>query len=130
MKNKLSGQVVRFILWGLIPTFIDVFLLVILNEILGIKVLVSSAVSFLISVTVSYFISMRFVFRGGHMKRSKEYTLFVTLSFVGLLINQFIMWLGTSVFSLHYLIAKLTSILVVPAYNFITKKIFLERRKV
>lgn len=129
MKNKLSGQVIRFVLWGLIPTFIDVCLLVILNEILGIKVLVSSAVSFLVSVTVSYFISMKFVFCGGNMKRSYEYTLFVVLSFVGLLINQFIMWFGTEFFSFHYLFAKLMSVLVVPAYNFISKKIILEKPK-
>ena len=127
MKNKLSTQVIRFVLWGLIPTFIDVCLLVILNEILGIRVLVSSAVSFLVSVTVSYFISMRFVFCGGNMKRSYEYVLFVLLSLVGLLINQAIMWIGTSLLNLHYLIAKLMSVLIVPAYNFISKKIIFEK---
>ena len=127
MKNKLSTQVIRFVLWGLIPTFIDVCLLVMLNEILGIRVLVSSAVSFLVSVTVSYFISMRFVFCGGNMKRSYEYVLFVLLSLVGLLINQAIMWIGTSLLNLHYLIAKLMSVLIVPAYNFISKKVILEK---
>ena len=127
MKNKLSAQVIRFVIWGLIPTFIDVCLLVILNEILGIRVLVSSAVSFLVSVTVSYFISMKFVFCGGNMKRSYEYVLFVLLSLVGLLINQAIMWFGTSVLNVHYLIAKLMSVLIVPAYNFISKKIILEK---
>lgn len=127
MKSQLFGQVLRFVLWGLIPTFTDVIILVILNEKFGVNVMVSSAISFLISVTVSYFLSMRFVFRGGNMKRSREYTLFVLLSLGGLLINQGIMWLGTSLLNVHYLFAKLMSVAFVPAYNFISKKLILER---
>lgn len=127
VKNQLFMQIIRFILWGLIPTFTDVILLVILNEILGIRVLISSAISFLVSVTISYFISMRFVFNGGSMKRTKEYILFVLLSLGGLLINQGIMWIGTGILGLHYLLAKLMSVVIVPAYNFISKKLILER---
>ncbi len=127
MKKQLVFQIVRFILWGLIPTTVDVCILVTLNDVLGINVLVSSAVAFIISATIGYFVSMRFVFNGGHMKRSREYVVFVLLSLGGLFINQGIMYLGTNAFSVHYLVAKLFSVLVVPAYNFITKKVFLEK---
>ncbi len=127
MKNKLFGQIIRFLLWGLIPTATDVIILVILSEKFGVNVLLSSAISFLVSVTISYFISMRFVFRGGNMKRMKEYILFVLLSLGGLLINQAIMWFGISLINVHYLIAKLMSLALVPAYNFISKKLILER---
>lgn len=127
MKNKLFGQIIRFVMWGLIPTITDVVLLVILKENLGAGVLISSAISFSVSVSISYFLSMRFVFHGGNMRRLKEYILFVLLSLGGLLINQAIMWFGVSLLNVHYLIAKLMSVALVPAYNFISKKQILEK---
>lgn len=127
MPKHIIGQLISFAICGFIATLVDVGFLVVFNEMLNIDVMLSSALSFSISVTVNYFLSMRFVFRGGNMKKSKEFIIFVILSIGGLLLNQAIMWIGTSVFAAHYLIAKLVSVILVPAYNFISKKMLLER---
>ena len=47
-----------------------------------------------------------------------------THSIGGLLLNQFIMWLGTEIMTAYYLWAKV----FVPIYNFVTRKIFLEKK--
>ena len=58
----------------------------------------------------------------------KEFIVFVALSIGGLLLNQFIMWLGTEIMTAYYLWVKAFALVFVPIYNFITRKIFLEKK--
>ena len=53
---------------------------------------------------------------------------FVILSIGGLLLNQFIMWIGTEIMTAYYLWVKAFALVFVPIYNFITRKIFLEKK--
>lgn len=127
MKNQnLLIQLVRFAVVGVIAAIVDVGTLFIFREKLGIDVLISSALSFSISVVVNYILSMAFVFHGGKQTKGKEFVIFVLLSVGGLGINQFIMWLGTEFMAFYYLWVKIFAMIFVPVYNFITRKIFLE----
>ena len=122
-------QLLRFGVVGVIAAFVDVGFLVILKELLHIDVLPSSAISFCVSVTVNYILSMSFVFKGKNQSRIKEFTIFVFLSIGGLCLNQFILWIGVNFTSLYYLTVKLLAMVIVPVYNFITRKIFLESKE-
>ena len=72
---------------------------------------------------------MLFVFKSGEKNKAKEFSVFVILSLGGLGLNQAIMWLGTTVFSAYYLLVKLVAEVFVPIYNFITRKVFLEKKE-
>lgn len=72
---------------------------------------------------------MKFVFKSKGQSKLKEFTVFVLLSVGGLCINQFIMWLGTEKFSFYYLAVKFAAMVIVPIYNFITRKVFLEKKQ-
>ena len=61
--------------------------------------------------------------------QDKEFIIFVILSTGGLLINQGIMWLGVNFFEIYYLAVKIFAMIFVPVYNFVTRKIFLEKTK-
>ena len=126
--KKLIIQLIKFGLVGVVATVIDFGTLMLLTEIMHIDVLVSSAVAFSVSVIANYILSMLFVFKGGKNGKVKEFILFVVLSIGGLLINQFIMWLGTEILMLYYLWVKIFACIFVPIYNFVTRKIFLEKK--
>lgn len=121
-------QLIKFAIVGVIAAVVDVGVLVILKELLSVNVLLSSAISFCVSVTVNYFLSMTFVFKRKNQGRIKEFIIFVALSIGGLCLNQLILWLGVKFTSVYYLIVKLFAMIIVPIYNFVTRKIFLEKK--
>ena len=126
--KKLLLQLIKFGIVGVIAAIVDVGLLVVLNEIFYVDVILSSAVSFTVSVVVNYILSMKFVFKGKKQSKTKEFVIFVLLSVGGLLINQIIMWIGVKILSIYYLAVKIFAMIFVPLYNFITRKIFLETK--
>lgn len=126
--KNLIIQIIKFGFVGVIAFVIDIGILMLLSEIFHIDVLVSSAISFSVSVIANYILSMRFVFRGKIENRLKEFAVFVALSIGGLCINEGIMWFGTKAMNVHYLAVKIFATIFVPIYNFVTRKIFLETK--
>lgn len=126
--KKLIIQLVKFSVVGVIATLIDLAVLMVLKELMQVEVLVASAVAFSVSVTANYILSMLFVFESRGNSKVKEFLIFVALSIGGLLLNQLIMWIGTEIMTAYYLWAKIFALVFVPVYNFVTRKIFLEKK--
>ena len=122
-------QLIKFGIVGVIAAFVDVGVLVILKELLHIDVLLASMISFCVSVIANYLLSMSLVFKGKNQSKLKEFIIFVFLSIGGLCLNQLILWIGVKFTSVYYLIVKLLAMIIVPVYNFITRKIFLESKE-
>ena len=122
-------QLIKFGIVGVIAAFVDVGILVALKELLHVDVLLASAISFCVSVTVNYLLSMSFVFKSKNQSKLKEFIIFVILSVGGLCLNQLVLWIGVRFTSVYYLIVKLLAMVIVPVYNFITRKIFLESKE-
>lgn len=121
-------QLIKFGVVGVIAALVDVGVLVVLKELFGVDVLLASAISFTVSVSVNYILSMTYVFKGKKQSRLREFVIFVFLSIGGLCLNQFILWVGVQFTSVYYLVIKFLAMLIVPVYNFITRKIFLEAK--
>ena len=126
--KKLIIQLIKFGIVGVIATLIDLAVLMLLKEFMHVDVLVASAVAFSVSVIANYILSMLFVFESRGNSKVKEFLVFVVLSIGGLLFNQFIMWIGTEIMTAYYLWVKAFALVFVPIYNFITRKIFLEKK--
>ncbi len=122
-------QLIRFGIVGVIAAVVDVGVLVLLKELLHFDVLAASAISFSVSVTVNYLLSMAFVFKSKKQSKIKEFVIFVLLSIGGLLLNQLILWAGVNFTDIYYLVIKILAMIIVPVYNFITRKIFLESKE-
>lgn len=125
--KKIIKQIWRFGIIGVLSFVIDYTLLYIITEFAGINYLVSSAVSFTVSVIFNYILSIKWVFSTNNAKKIKNFILFVILSIVGLGINQFIMWFLVEAYNVFYLLSKVFATLIVMIYNFITRKIILEK---
>lgn len=127
INSKIFKQIIKFGVVGAIAFLVDYILLYVLTEFLGIYYLVSSTISFVVSLIVNYILSIFWVFDVKKKQTIKEVSLFVFLSLVGLIINQIIMYLGSDVLEIHYMICKLFATFIVMVYNFITRKIFIEK---
>lgn len=128
--NKLKELIIQFIKFSIVGGtcfLIDYLLLAFCHEILGVEVLISSAISFSVSVVANYLLSMRFVFKSKISNRRREFIIFVTLSVIGLALNQLLMYIGVDILKIHYLIFKLLATFIVLIYNYITRKIFIEK---
>lgn len=126
---KLIKQIIKFGMVGGLCFVIDYGLMVLLTEIGGINYLISSGISFTVSVIVNYILSLKFVFETRKDNdKIKEFLLFLLLSVIGLGINQILMWLCVEKLSIHYMLSKIGATVVVMIYNFITRKITLERK--
>lgn len=125
--EKLVRQFMKFGVVGLIAFAIDYGLMVALTELAGINYLVSATISFTVSVVFNYVASMRYVFTHKEgLSRRREFIIFVVLSVIGLGLNDLLMWIGTSLWDISYLIVKIGATALVTVYNFITRKIFLD----
>lgn len=137
MKSKLLTQILKFGVVGGSAFLIDYLLMIFLTEIININYLISSAISFSVSVIFNYILSVVWVFDVNRERKSHlTFMLFLVLSLIGLGINQILMWVLVEITGLgeilekFYMIAKLFVTGVVMVYNFITRKIFLEERSV
>ena len=128
--KKLIGQIMKFGIVGVLCFGIDYGLMIFLTEICGISYLVSSGISFSVSVMVNYILSLKFVFETDeNNNKVVEFFIFIILSVIGLGINQVLMWICVDKMHVHYMISKIGVTGVVMVYNFITRKLILEKSK-
>ena len=92
--SKLFKQLFRFGVVGGLAFLIDAGLLYILTEFCHIYYLISSVISFIVSLAFNYVLSIIWVFDVKKKQTYKEVLLFTILSVVGLGINQLVMFLG------------------------------------
>ena len=127
--KKLIIQFIRFSVVGVIAFSIDYGLFALLTQVFGVYYLISSTISFIVSVIFNYIASMRYVFSDARADLSPmtKFVVFVILSAIGLGINQLAMWTGVEFFYLSPLIVKFFATAIVAVWNFVTRKLFYER---
>lgn len=126
--SSLIRQILRFAVVGGSAFVVDFAVLWFLTEIMGVHYLLSNCISFTVSVIYNYILSIVWVFDvNNNHKKSTELIVFMILSVIGLGINQLIYWMCVEFLAIHYLISKIGATAVVMVYNFITRKLFLEK---
>ena len=126
-QEKLLIQIFKFGIVGGIAFVIDYVSLIVCKEVLHLNTLLAAAIAFTISVIYNYIASVKWVFDVNKEKDEKtNFIIFIVLSIVGLIITEIIMWFGTDVLKISYLIIKIVATAIVMVFNFITRKMFLE----
>ena len=127
-KKELFLQIFKFGIVGSIAFIIDYLTLIISKEIFNFSILLSTALGFCISVIVNYLLSVNWVFNTNKKKsKKKTFLIFIIFSIIGLELTELIMWFGAIKLSFNYLIVKIIATIMVMIFNFITRKIFLEK---
>lgn len=149
--QKLIEQLIKFGFVGAVCFVIDYLIGLLLLNILMASLsaeyfeaasVLASVVGFVISVTVNYLLSFKFVFeRKEDLDKRAEFLIFVLLSVVGLFINSLIIWIAVGPiyrscsflqanagYNMVYTGAKIAATAIVMVYNFVTRKLFLEKK--
>lgn len=127
--NKLIKQILRFGVVGIIAFAVDYGLFLLLTEVCHIHYLLANIVAFLVSVIVNYILSVTFVFDVDKNRGvGAQFTFFTAMSAVGLGINELMLWLLSGLLPIPTSVSKLAATAVVMVYNFVTRKLFLERK--
>ena len=140
--KKLLEQLIKFGLVGALCFCIDYGIYTALCF-LNVYYLIAAFFGFVISVIVNYLLSMKYVFvRKDNMDRKREFTIFLVLSVFGLLLNEVLIYACFDGLYMHIsyihdmmsdhgamLIGKLVATAIVMVFNFITRKIFLEKKE-
>jgi len=147
--NKLLQQILKFGFVGVICFFIDFVLYLIFNSIfkaMGLPqgmYLVAQFIGFIVSMIFNYILSMKYVFvRRDDISRKREFITFFVLSAIGLVINEIVLYLGVDVIYENFdflknimsrnfaeVFFKLAATGVVMVYNFISRKLTLEKER-
>ena len=132
LMKPLMDQILRFGVVGALAFVIDYGLLAFCTEVLGINYLISSAIAFSIAVVFNYIMSTLWVFdtAGNQANRRMQFAAFVLLSVIGLGLTELLMWFGTDVLGIYYMVTKLGATGIVMVYNFVSRKVLLEKRPV
>lgn len=127
--NVLIFQVLKFGVVGGISFIIDFIILYLLTDCFRIYYLISAALAFVIATIFNYILSILWVFEvKNEINKQRQLFIFLALSILGLCINQIIMFITVELFYIYYLAAKIFSTIAVMVWNFITRKIFLEKQ--
>lgn len=146
--NKLLEQIIKFGLVGALCFVID-FAVTMGLTVFGLHHLAAAFFGFVISVIINYLLSFKFVFQHrDHLDRRKEFFIFLILSVIGLGINEILIYLSVDVlyeqvilpdqngwlnglltYELAVAAGKVFATGVVMIYNFVTRKIFLEKKE-
>ena len=123
-------QLFRYGFVGGTAFVVDYGSLFILTHFVGVPYLWSAAVAFILGLVTNYLLSITWVFRRNQtMKPWQEFLFFAVIGVVGLGFNELIMYVGTDLLRLHYMISKLVSTAIVFFWNFFARRYFVFRQK-
>lgn len=104
---------------GVSTFLLDLFLLFLFTDFFGWQYIFSAGVAFIIAVSINYFVSRRFVFRGILRRAGAGYGIFLVIAGAGLVAVTTLMALFVGVFGWHYLISRILIAGIVGFWNYL-----------
>ena len=127
-KVNLLVQIFKFVIVGGIATIIDWLVYYIFYKILKFNPLLANIFSFSISVIYNYLASIKWVFDVDKNKTKKMMFIeFMLFSILGFLLTELLLWIFIDILNINGMISKIIATAIVMIFNFITRKIFLEK---
>lgn len=127
-RTSVLGQMWRYLFTGGLAFVVDFGLFALCLHVLGWHYLVANLAGLIAGLVVNYWISVRWVFvacKRSVSSRPLEFSLFALIGILGVLLNQFLVWLQVDFLELVPMLAKLVSSAIVLLWNFGIRKIFL-----
>ncbi len=119
LPDDLMQKILRFGVVGVSGFIIDFGLTFLLKEKAHWHKYLASAVAFSIAATSNYFLNRVWTFQSHNQKILEEYTIFIGVSVVGLLISLAVLWVMHGWKEKHFYLSKLTAVGIVMFWNFL-----------
>lgn len=125
-KSTLLGQLFRYGIVGGIAFVVDYGALWLLTEVCHVHYLVSAGIAFVLGLVCNYLLSTRFVFGESRLQsRWAEFTAFLIIGVVGLVLNEIILYVCQDLIGIHYMFGKIISTVIVFFWNFLARRFLL-----
>ncbi len=141
MKKQRLGEIIRFVIAGGAGFAVELGVLILLKEKLGLDTLIATPIAFTVSVIVNYLICVLWVFAGAREQSRKNRIAFFLTSAAGLLLNELLMFVfrvlwgeETVLFTVFtfavsmYVLNKVLATCIVMVWNYFTKRYILTKK--
>ncbi len=146
--DKVLHQFLRYIWVGATTTVIDLVIMNFMFVYLGSSEVLSASVGYMVGVVANYFLCITWIFESDKSRRMYEFLGSMAIGFIGLGLNDLIIWLGVNLLPKWGLfcstldmvgvpqsdvvflnVAKGISIVTVLAWNFLARKYIIFRKR-
>jgi len=103
---------------------IDFGVTYILKEIIKINKFIANAIGFTIAATYNYYLNRIWTFHSHNPDIAIEYSKFLIISLIGLLINTVFLWFFNNKAKLNFYFAKFVAIVIVTIWNFFANLLY------
>lgn len=123
-RRPVIKQFVKFAMVGTINTATSLSVYLLLTRMASLDPLVANAGAFIVAVTVSFFLNKNWTFRDQQRAFAKQYSRFFSVSLVGLILSEGIIYVLHKVMSIHDLAAFFVAVGIVMFWNFTANKLW------
>jgi len=129
MKKGVFSQAFKFAIVGVVNTLINLVVLYIFTEFLGVYYLVSAVFAFIVAVTNSFILNKIWTFKEDiKHKAASRYVKFIIVSIVALVVNLVFLWVMVEYFKMWYMFAQVLAVILNFLINFFGNKIWTFRK--
>ncbi len=121
---EILAKFLKFGLVGFTGLFVDYGFTWLCKEKLRLQKYLSNAIGFTLAASSNYFLNRIWTFQSTNPEVFLEYSEFILISLIGLILNTFILWQVVSRFKINFYFAKLFAIAVVTVWNFVANLLF------
>lgn len=121
VSSMFSDRLLAFIKFGITGVSgltIDFALTWFFKDELDVNKFVANAIGFSAAVTSNYLINRNWTFKGNKSKAGPQFTAFVTVSLIGLLLNSGIIYVLDNVLQVNFYLSKAAAVFLVFFWNF------------
>jgi len=123
MVNILSTDIaIKFAKFGIVGfsgVIVDFSLTYLFKEKLKVQKYIANAIGFTSAASSNYYLNRIWTFNSHNPEIAMEYTRFLGISLIGLLINTLVIYLLVSKTKSNFYLAKLVAIFIVTIWNFV-----------
>jgi len=124
-KKSITWEFFKFVVVGGIGTFVNVLILYLLTEKVGIYYLFSAIISFIVAMTNNFILNKIWTFKENmKFNAGKKYLQFGLVSLSALLVNLIFLYIFTEIFGIYYIISQILAIGIALIINFLGNKIW------
>ena len=117
-------QLFKFIAVGFSGLIIDFGFTFVCKEKLSLNIYISNSIGFTIASSSNYFFNRIWTFNSSNPNITIEFSSFLLVSIIGLLINNSILWLIHNKLGINFYLAKFGAIVVTTFWNFFANYFF------
>tara|TARA_Y100000310_G_scaffold339655_1_gene432976 strand:+ start:3578 stop:4669 length:1092 start_codon:yes stop_codon:yes gene_type:complete len=124
-KKNVIREFFKFVIVGGIGTIVNILILYLLTEKVGVYYIFSAIISFIVAMTSNFTLNKVWTFKENiKLDAGKKYLQFGLVSVSALLVNLFFLYIFTEIFGIYYIISQIFAIGIALIINFLGNKVW------